>query len=841
MGSAKRAPESSSVSTRRRRAKTSLRHRTYSGGIGTSRSSVGALWRRLTLWPRLAIAVTLGFGLIFALVSLLALRAVDDSTNRILGERLVIAQVAARELDRMLERGTRQLAASIAFASPGDDGGDEHVLDHVRVALGDRTLLGAYLLDGNGRVVRSEPTGMAPLGTEQERVVRQVRATGRPAISGVFRHGTGKPAVAIAVPARTGTPVNSILVGVLDMQAPEVVGALLQATRLGETGHGELVGPRGVVIASTEPDDYLKPGEHLPFYRKMLRSPEPGVENVPYDPGHAVPADRRDERHVMAFARLRAAPWGVAVGGLDSETLAPAQHLRRTLLLAGAGSLGALWILTLLGASLLVRPVRKLTAAAREMAAGDLEHTVGVSEGGEIGVLAESLETMRTQLKESLETIRHWGEELEATVEVRTAELSMRNRQLAAVTAVATAAYRAYDVDGVIRSCLKAILDHAELEGAAVRLATADEGTLGEPVTAGAYGDLPCHKLSIWPGECPCGVVFEDRSAPQLAAPGSVDPSCPRGNAASMLPLRTRKGLLGVLSVTRTHGEPFRPDERSALAAIADQLAIAIENAQLVEEIATIEAQREVQRMKAELISSVSHELRTPLGFVRSYATTLLRDDVDPETRRQFLEVIDEETGKLSRMIEELLDASRLQAGQLRVELEPVMIGALVESAVATMRPVLAEEGHPVLLRLPDQDVELLADPLRVEQILDNLLQNAVRYSGAGTQVEVDVVSDGDSVLITVRDHGDGVPEEDRERIFESFYRGASARDRRSRGIGLGLAICRGLVEAQNGTIWVEGAAGGGAVFVVSLPLAPAGPEGDEEPPRESVLKLAEQ
>jgi len=272
-----------------------------------------------------------------------------------------------------------------------------------------------------------------------------------------------------------------------------------------------------------------------------------------------------------------------------------------------------------------------------------------------------------------------------------------------------------------------------------------------------------------------------------------------------MLPLRTRKGLLGVLSVTRAHG-PFRPDERSALAAIADQLAIAIENAQLVEEIAAVEAQREVQRMKAELISSVSHELRTPLGFVKSYATTLLRDEagVDPETRRQFLEVIDEETGKLGRMIEELLDASRLQAGRLPVELEPVMIGALVESAVAKMRPALAETGHALLLRLPGQDVEVLADLLRVEQVLDNLLQNAARYSDAGKQVEVDVVSDDDSVLIAVRDHGDGVPDEDRERIFESFYRGESARDRRSRGIGLGLAICRSLVEAHNGTISVE-------------------------------------
>jgi len=133
----------------------------------------------------------------------------------------------------------------------------------------------------------------------------------------------------------------------------------------------------------------------------------------------------------------------------------------------------------------------------------------------------------------------------------------------------------------------------------------------------------------------------------------------------------------------------------------------------------------------------------------------------------------------------------------------------------------------------------VLADPLRIEEILDNLLQNAARYSDAGKQVEVDVVSDDDSVLIAVRDHGDGVPDEDRERIFESFYRGAAARARRARGIGLGLAICRSLVEAQNGTIWVEGASGGGAVFFVSLPLTHA-EVADNRPGRQDVLSAAD-
>ncbi len=235
--------------TTRRRAPTTLRHTSKVVHIGMSRVSVGARWQRLTLWPRLAIAVTLGFGALFALVSLLALRAVDASTDRILRERLVVAQSAAAELDRALERSTRQLTASIQFGPPGRALSDEHILAHVRLALGS-TVLSVFFLDGHGRVLWAEPAGTVPPGgVRQERFVRQVLATGRPAISDVFRHVSGKPAVAIAVPARNGTPVNSILVGVLDMQAPNIVGVLLEARRLGTTGHGELVGPRGVVIA----------------------------------------------------------------------------------------------------------------------------------------------------------------------------------------------------------------------------------------------------------------------------------------------------------------------------------------------------------------------------------------------------------------------------------------------------------------------------------------------------------------------------------------------------------------------------------------------------------------
>ncbi len=280
--------------------------------------------------------------------------------------------------------------------------------------------------------------------------------------------------------------------------------------------------------------------------------------------------------------------------------------------------------------------------------------------------------------------------------------------------------------------------------------------------------------------------------------------------------------VLGVLTLGRQHGPLPTPEERPILTAICDQIAVAVENTRLAAELRRLEARHEVQRMRSELISAVSHELRTPLGFIKSYATTLMREDtpIEPATRRHFLEIIDEETDKLDHMIDELLDASRLQAGRLPMERKPVALDALVTRAVDRARPALEASGHTVTLRLPDGDVPVLADPLRIEQVLDNLLENAARYSDPRSPVEVSLLAEDGHALVSVADRGDGVPAAELEQIFEPFYRGRNATRRGIRGAGLGLAICRGIMEAHGGKIWGEHGDDHVTTFVLTLPLA---------------------
>lgn len=797
--------------------------------IGTMRarpSSVRSTWRRLALWPRLAIAVTAGFVGLYVVFGLLALRAVDESTDRILDERLVMAQMAARSVDATLEHGFTELERAKAHAA-FDPGSPSHRTEHAVLAhafgRAASFALGVYFVDRSGRVVLAEPpTGQAPgARLRADRAVRRALRTRKRTISAPFRDPvTRRAVVALTTPvANDDGTVRSALVGLVDVAGVELGRALDQARDLGRTGHAELVSGEGVVVASTDQSEVLRPGEHLPYFLRMLRDRASGVETVAYDPGELVPPERRHERHVMAFVPLKTAPWGVAVGGLDEETFAPASRLQRALLLAGALSLGLLWLLTLLGARFLVRPVRTLTVASQEMASGDLERPVRVVEGGEVGALAESLDRMRLQLRAS-------RSELEAKVSERTAALATRNRQLAAVAAVATAANQARDLDETLGRCLEVVLQDAGMEVGAVRLV--ENGMLGEPVFRGDPARLACSRGPVAVGTCLCGraaatgepVYADARTDSRLAACCRLEDE----NVVVLLPLRTRVETLGVLVLARAGEELPHDEEQLTLAAVANQLAVAVENARLVEELRHAEAQREMGRLRAELVSAVSHELRTPLGFITSYATTLLRSDahVDDATRREFLEVIDQETRKLGRMIEELLDASRLQAGRLPVERVEVDVAELVERAAVKARAAVAAAGHTGALStsLPASDVVVAADPMRTEQVLLNLLDNAARYSNPAAPIDVTVRSEDGHAVISVSDRGDGIAEAEQLAVFEAFHRGEGPRRRGVAGVGLGLAICRGIVEAQGGSIWVESALGEGSTFTFTLPLA---------------------
>jgi len=230
---------------------------------------------------------------------------------------------------------------------------------------------------------------------------------------------------------------------------------------------------------------------------------------------------------------------------------------------------------------------------------------------------------------------------------------------------------------------------------------------------------------------------------------------------------------------------------------------------------------KEAEQLKDEFMSLVSHELRTPLTSIKGAARTLLRhySTLDEATRMELLQDVDEEADRLYRLVENLLDFSRAEAGVLRLSTEPVHLGKLASNVVGEMRG--RSDRHEFQLDFPPDLPLAEADPLRVEQVLRNLLDNAVKYSPSGGSIEVKgTVSDG-MLKVSVRDHGIGISSEDRARVFGRFQRAADARVGRTQGVGLGLAICRRLVEAHGGRIWIEDPPEPcpGSVFAFSLPI----------------------
>jgi PAS domain S-box-containing protein len=236
-----------------------------------------------------------------------------------------------------------------------------------------------------------------------------------------------------------------------------------------------------------------------------------------------------------------------------------------------------------------------------------------------------------------------------------------------------------------------------------------------------------------------------------------------------------------------------------------------------------VSSERIVEQMKSDFISTVSHQLRAPLTSIYGFAETLLRRDVlfGEAERETFLGYIASEAQRLTSIVDTLLSVARLEAGDLHVELVPTDLRDVVSEVVGSVQEGAEVNGHRFVLQLPDEPLAASADREKLGQVLTNLLDNAVKFSPNGGTVTVEVHRRAGRVEVRVVDEGQGIPEDERERIFSKFHRTDSS-PRGPSGAGLGLFIARGLVRAMGGRIWVDSAEGGGSSFAFELPLAEA-------------------
>jgi two-component system, OmpR family, sensor histidine kinase KdpD len=393
---------------------------------------------------------------------------------------------------------------------------------------------------------------------------------------------------------------------------------------------------------------------------------------------------------------------------------------------------------------------------------------------------------------------------LVGTSERRRAKAERRERETRVLSELSGSLVAHGSLDDTLRSVVRTVRSLFDLAGCAIVLPD------GERVRAAASD-----------GRLPDGL---DERFASASADTSIRVRGPAGGTlepggALTIPMRTGGSVVGALIVVAggPGGPGFGEPERRVLATFANQAALAVEQVQQEDERRRSRALEETDRLRTALLNSVSHDLRTPLASIKASVSSLLDRDVQwsDAQREEYLATINSAADRLTHLVHNLLDMSRIEAGALDPRRAETGVADLVAPVVRRAR---AAGKQRIDVDLPPDLPPVLVDPVRLDQVLTNLLDNARGYAPS-SPVQVVARRAGDGVELRVVDHGPGIPGPERERVFDQFYR-LKGGGKRPEGTGMGLAICRGIAQAHGGTLRAETTPGGGATFVLTLPAA---------------------
>jgi two-component system sensor histidine kinase KdpD len=292
-----------------------------------------------------------------------------------------------------------------------------------------------------------------------------------------------------------------------------------------------------------------------------------------------------------------------------------------------------------------------------------------------------------------------------------------------------------------------------------------------------------------------------------------------------LFPLLTSGEWLGCLVVYYNEDTRFSHIELRHLKVLIDQATITLFNLKLLEVEA--ESRHEAERaneIKTEFLAMISHELRTPLTSIIGFTTTMLADDVnwEPEEQKDFVQTIQHESFRLQELIDHLLDLSRLDAGRLPIQLKSHSLQEILLEASPQL--TVLTNGQQLTTHIPENLPPVFVDDKRIAQVLVNLIRNSATYAPKGTEINISAGVRSNSVQINVNDQGPGIQPSERKRVFQAFRRGVSEETGSAKGAGLGLAICKGLVEAHGGRIWIRKKTSPGTTVSFTVPLVPKQP-----------------
>jgi signal transduction histidine kinase len=408
-------------------------------------------------------------------------------------------------------------------------------------------------------------------------------------------------------------------------------------------------------------------------------------------------------------------------------------------------------------------------------------------------------------------------------------------RRIEALYRLSKAVTSTIKLDRLLELALDAALVNLEADAGSILLLDKESGKLRIRASRGLSKKII--KETIIPiGEKVSGIVAK-RKRPYLFIDGRFPKDFkgvkvrPRIRSSLCVPLLFLNKTIGVLCINRMKvDKDFTQEELETLWLFASQAAQAISNALFYDEMAqrvkekTMELEEanrrlvELDRVKSAFLDTVSHELRSPLTSIRSYSEILLSQRVDEKRRHEFLTIIDEEAKRLGRIIDDLLDLSKIEAGRVKFKIRRVSLERIIEGALEGIRPMAEKKGIRIRVSLQDRLPRPKGDRERLIQVMENLLDNAVKFTHEGGRITVKATKKRDHIQVSIRDTGIGIKEEDLGRIFERFFQ-IAPKGARPRGTGLGLSIVKEIITQHHGKVWVESKIGRGTTFHFTLPI----------------------
>lgn len=810
----------------------------------------------LGLQRRIIIFVIAGLIVIFAIFAFGISKAFQESTELVFHERLVMAQNIADTIDnnitysigemekmsRFTSTALQQRISESEKRSSANSSGclsmchDKATVKVSRVSMADE----------NGKLLSIEPhvSELPQYDVDLERIIRKALSRRATVIEPINPTSERAATLAIATPLKNEF---GLIVGSLNLEFNPFFdissfGSIVRST--GINYQVEIVNTQGIVIFTSGPENF--PGrvsDHFFLIKPLLEKRTAGTAQ--HKTGH-----QETGGHVIALAPLNSIPAAVVLEQAGDIALASPNALRNRLLFSGSivlflftcATIFLAWITT----KRVVNPILSLVTASQKIASGELDQPLRAVGEDEVALLAHNFEDMRVKLKASREEIETWNKELEQRVQHRTKELS-------ALFQASQTLASSLEIDTVLESIMgiaKNIFPQAD--AGTLYINDEDRHSLVIKSSFGFNHDIASLMIPQNGNDC-ASEAFQSRKsslcrpvriAPELRDKLSADNKLYIKDANSVLfeaqegicvPLSSEKKIIGVISLYNLKNDSyFSQSDVQLLQSLANQAAIAIENARLFKEAAMVGTLRELDRMKTEFVGRASHELRTPTTSIKGFAETLLREDLTlpPSEQREFLEGINSAADRLARIITDLLTVSKIESGKLAVKKVATAIPPVIQKVIEEFRNQARD--RTILVEIPADLPAAWADPDRLEDVLDNLISNAIKYASPAKPIKIRAeVQTGVAlhnlntqspesaknsyIVLSVTDEGIGIAPENFSKLFQRFGRIEGALGKGIGGVGLGLYICKVYVEAMGGAIWVESSPEKGSTFSFSL------------------------